>query len=258
MKIRSLLVKSALALGIVILAVATATAAAPVKVDGTLIGPGIPPYWRLIGAALVGHDSKIYIRVDAEGNCHTEWRQECNALPNGGVVCHQVPYYVCDQTYALYLMPSTVRIDGKSVLWNSGSADLKIGEVKSFLFWKWIALRDGANIQAGYNTAALVLDTGRLTAGTLADRAANFERIYGAEKTVDLVVGFQGATNHAARELIRGAGYAGDFADANTWTGADPTRDQIGIRVSPSEGAALISRLQGNALVTGIKPYASQ
>ncbi|MBI4866729.1 MAG: hypothetical protein HY816_07230 [Candidatus Wallbacteria bacterium] len=258
MQLRAHLVNSALVLGFVALAAVGVQAGTPVKVDGVLTGPALPPYWRIIGAALVGHDNKIFIRVDAEGNCHTEWREECHAGPNGQVICRPVPVYVCDQTYALFQMPPTVRIDGKNVLWNSGSADLKIGEVKSFLFWKWISLREGAKIQAAYTTAALLLDTDRLSTGTLADRPANFERLHGPEASIELLVGFKGVTNNGARELIRGAGYHGGFAEANTWTGADPSRDAIGIRVTPSEGAALISKLQSNPLVTGIKPYAAQ
>lgn len=226
-----------------------------VKVDGVLVGPALPSYWRILGAALVGHDGKIYIRVDAEGNCRTEWRQECHTLPNGQVVCNPVSQWVCDQSYALFLMPSSVRIEGKNVLYTEGQKVLKIGVVKSFLIWKWISLDDAVRLQASPAQAALLMDVDRLSPPTKADREETFVKLHGRDGQVDLMVGFRDVSNAHAREMLRQAGYHGEFAPLNTWTGADPTRDQIGVRVTPSEGSALLSRLQNNPLITGIKPY---
>ncbi len=234
---------------------AAQAAGTQVDVDGSLVGPALPSWWRVVGAALVGHDGKLYIRVDGEGNCRTEWRQECYAGPNGQVICHPVSQWVCDQSYALFLMPSSLRIDGKNVLFNDGARDLKIGVVKSFLIWKWISLEDGAHLQAGHGQARLVLETGRL-APPKAERVENFARLYGSDGKVGLLVSFRNTTNGSAREMVRAAGYRGEVAPVNTWQGQDPSRDTLGLLVTPSEGAALIARLQANPLVTGVKPHA--
>lgn len=251
MRIQSALA-AAVAAGCLVVA---AQAADPVRVDGTLVGAPLPATWRIYGAALAGNNGKIYIRVEAEGNCHTEWREECQTYPDGHVVCRPQPVWVCDQAYSLFLMPPSIRIDGKNVLYGAATGDLKIGEVRSFLFWKWIALRDGARIQPGYLQSSLILDTDRLNGRKGEERGDTFVRLHGEEKTIDMLVGFKGVTNHGARELIRGAGYGGEFAAANDWTAADPAKGQIGIRVTPSEGSAILSRLQANRLVTGIRPF---
>ncbi len=232
-----------------------AQATEPVTVEGTLVGYPIPTYWRIFGADMVGRDGKLYLRVMAEGNCRTEWREECHSAGDGRVICRQIPERVCDETYALHLLPEGFRIDDKRVLFASGGAEYRIGKVKSFLFWKWISLRDGVNIQATYDRAALVLDLDALGNSTDESvRVDNFARIYNEGASINLMVAFRGVNNDRARQILTSAGYAGDFAPVNDWRETDVTRNEIGIQVAPAEGAKLISLLQENPLVTSVKP----
>jgi hypothetical protein len=228
--------------------------AGSIEVGGQLLGAPIPPHYRLTGAEMYFKDGKAYIEVRGEGDCHYEFHQECSWT--GGnppqYVCHQVPVWTCVQDLATHALPAgAVTLQDKDVFYNAGGHALKIGVVKSFLFWKWIALLDNARIHATQSTAKLVVNPG--SRAPEVDRTTTFARLH-TEPTVDLLVKFQGVDVATARTLLRRAGYDGVLAPTNNWTDGDVTRDELGIRLPVKQAAALIAKIKTLDKVVGVRP----
>ena len=152
-------------------------------VPGTLAGYPIPPGFHLIADGVTHDKGNVYIWVDAEGNCHYEYKQECYAGPNGQVICHQVPVWKCDRATAWYKLPPFVTVNEeakRAYAEVAPGAKLTIGETKQFLWSKWIKLFDGAGTQVSYQGAALVLDSAKLQSSL---RQANFIELYPGSTT---------------------------------------------------------------------------
>jgi len=157
--------KIALAVWIVMGLFAPATVAETLVVPGELDGFANPPFWRLVAAGVDFDDEGVYIWVDAEGNCRTEWRQECHTNSQGQVVCRRVPEYKCDRDTAYYSLPETCTVDtdAKRAYYAAESGTLAFGKGKRFLWNTWISLFEGADLQVTHDSANLVLDTDQLT-----------------------------------------------------------------------------------------------
>lgn len=226
---------------------AAAAFAGNVELEGRLLGTPLPFHYNLTGSDLYFHQGKPYIEVRGEGDCHTEWHQECHPQGNPPVmVCHQVPQYVCYQARAQYVLPESVTLRAREVFYN----DVKIGDVKSFLFWTWIKLAPNARLKATHNRAVLAINTGN---APTTDRAEVFARLY-TEPFVDLMVKFQTATNTEARQILRAAGYDGELATTNDWSERDITTDEIGVRLPVRQAAALIAKLKASPRVVTVRP----
>lgn len=225
---------------------------ASTELAGQLQGAPIPAHYKLLGADLYFHDGKPFIEVSAEGDCHYEFHQEC--YWSGGnppqYVCHNVPTWVCVRDFARFAMPNSLQLRGKDVLYVNGDQNLKIGYVKSFLFWKWIKLLGNASIQATYSKATLCIQDG---GAPRVDRQDTFAKLHG-EPVVDLMVKFQNVSVVEARALLRASGYAGELAPTNDWREGDVTRDEIGVRLPVKAAAALIAKLKTSTKVVGVRP----
>ena len=240
----------ALVLGALLL-IAVGAFAAGVELEGKLIGSPLPPTYNLTGNDLYFHQGNPYIEVRGEGDCHYEWHQECYMQGNPPqMVCHQVPQWVCMQDRAEFQLPASVQLRNKDVFFAATGGDVKIGSVKSFLFWTWIKLGDNAQIASTHARATLKINTG---AAPHADRGEIFARL-NAEPSVDLLVKFQNVSVAEARLLLVKAGYEGELAPTNDWSAADVTHDEIGVRLPVRSAAALISRLKQSARVVGVRP----
>lgn len=239
-------------LACVAVSLVAAAAYASTELAGQLQGAPIPSTYKILGAELYFHDGKPFIEVSAEGDCHYEFHQEC--YWTGGnppqYVCHNVPTWVCVRDAARFAMPASIVLRGKDVFYTNGGHDVRIGYVKSFLFWKWINLLGNASIQAAHASATLRIQDG---GAPRADRQDTFAQLY-AEPVVDLMVKFQNVSAKEARALLREAGYAGELAPTNDWRESDLTRDEIGVRLPVKAAAALIAKLKTSAKVVGIRP----
>jgi hypothetical protein len=228
-----------------------AAAFASTELAGQLQGAPIPAHYKLLGADLYFHDGKPFIEVNAEGDCHYEFHQEC--YWNGGnppqYVCHNVPTWVCVRDFARFAMPNSIVLRDKDVYYVNGGQNVKIGHVKSFLFWKWIKLHGNASIAATHASATLRIQDG----APRADRQETFAKLH-AEPSVDLMVKFQNVSVVEARALLRDNGYQGELAPTNDWREGDVTRDEIGVRLPVKSAAALIAKLKTSTKVVGVRP----
>lgn len=230
--------------------IAVGAFAASVELEGKLQGAPLPATYNITGADLYFNHGKPYVEVRGEGDCHYEFHQECYVAGNPPqMICHQVPQWVCFQDRATYAMPASLVLRDKDVYF-TGQGDHKIGTVKSFLFWTWIALADNAKLAVTTNKAVLHVDLG---AGAPRPRAENFAKIYG-EPTVDLMVKFQTVNVREARAIVRKAGYDGVLSPTNDWTVSDVTRDELGVRLPVRAAASLIAKLKQNIHVVGVRP----
>lgn len=238
----------ALVLGALVLPLLAAAAfAGNVELEGRLLNAPLPFNYNLTGADLYFHQNKPYVEVRGEGDCHYEWHQECHMQGNPPqMVCQQVPQYVCYQARCTYAMPTTLTLRGREVFFN----DLKIGEVKSFLFWTWIKLGSNARLNASHNRAVLAVNTGNAPA---TDREEVFAQLY-TEPVVDLMVKFQTVGNTEARDIVRNAGYDGELAATNDWSDRDVTKTELGLRLPVRQAAALIAKLKTSPRVVSVRP----
>ncbi|MBI4860804.1 MAG: hypothetical protein HY815_11160 [Candidatus Riflebacteria bacterium] len=230
----------------------TYSLAGSAEVVGTLGGAPLPAHYIIRATELVMKDGRAYIRVFGEGDCHTEFHQECHYVGNPPQYhCYQVPQWVCYQALATFALPPVLTVNGRDVLYTANGANIKIGKVKQFLFWSWIALDENATIQASHTAAKLVINVGKKPG---ADRRELFVRLHGQEPMVDLMVRFSGLTNRSARAVLRSIGYTGELAPGNDWGRADSTRDSIGIQVPVRQGAYLIGALKRHPQVVDVAP----
>lgn len=246
----------ALTLGALILPLVGAYAAG-VELEGKLLNAPIPLSYNLTGGDLYFHQGKPYVEVRGEGDCHYEWHQECYFQGNPPqYVCHQVPQWVCVQDRAQFLLPGSVTLANKDVFYAGANGNVRIGVVKSFLFWTWIKLGDNAKLAVSHNRAVLRIDLGNGAPRT--DRQEVFASLYSEPAvklpSVDLMVKFQNVSNVEARQLLVKAGYEGELAGSNDWSERDMTRDEIGVRLPVRQAAALIAKLKQSSRVLGVRP----
>jgi hypothetical protein len=242
-------------LSIIILAAifACCAFAGPVEIPGMLQGPAIPFHYALVGADLFFNGTKAYIEVRGEGDCHTEMEQQCSWYGNPPQQhCIWVPHQVCYPARALFAMPSSIVLSGRDVLWVDGSQSVKIGHVKSFLFWKWIVLENNAQLSVDRNRASVVVLQKAI--GVRADRRDLFDGLYPQGSSVRLMVRFKGLTNHQARRALENGGYDGPIAPTNDWSKRDVTSDEIGIVANVRQAAHLIGALRAGGSVVSIRP----
>ena len=247
----------ALVLGALVLPFAAAVAlagnlAGNVELEGKLLNAPIPQGYNITGGDLYFHQGKAFVEVRGEGDCHYEWHQECDMVGNPPhYVCHQVPQWTCMQDRTEFAMPASLSLRNKDVFFTGpAQGDVKIGEVRSFLFWTWIKLGDHARLVVTGSTAKLAIDLG---GAPRADRQDIFARLYG-EPVVDLLVKFRNVGNAEARGLLRTAGYEGEVAGSNDWSERDLTHDEIGVRMPVRQAAALIAKLKQNPRIAGVRP----
>jgi hypothetical protein len=240
-------------LALPLLLVSAPALASTVELAGALDGAPIPPRYDVVGADMVFKSGRAHIEVRAEGDCHYEYHEECHAAGNPPTyICHPVPTWVCLTDYASFALPSTVVLRGKEVYYTADGANLRIGVVKSFLFWSWIKLDPNARLNAGRDHASLIVDVP--ASAPRADRQEVFTRLHGADPVVELMVRFQGVGNAQARGILKAAGYAGPIAPTNDWSATDLTRNWIGIQVGVRQATSLIARLKSNRRVTDVAP----
>ena len=167
------------ALAALLAAAAMAPATAEViTIEGELAGYPTPPSFVIRAAGVDFDDESTYIWVDSEGNCRWEHRQVCYPTQNGQVVCRTEREWKCDTDTAFYRLPEscTVDTDAKRAYYTSEDGQTTAyGKVKSFLWSKWIALFDGADLDVGYDGASLVVDTEALQGGLQKDQ---FQELY--------------------------------------------------------------------------------
>ena len=132
------------------------TNAQDIVIDGVRQG-WLNHNWDLVGKELIVRNGTPYIRVDTRGNCHYEYEQHCKTLPDGTVDCETIPKWVCDNRSGLFTLPDTIKTVGKEVRYISGDKDLKLGKMKSFLFWKWVKLEKNIGIFSDIKTAKLII-----------------------------------------------------------------------------------------------------
>ncbi len=124
--------------------------------DGTSTGY-LNPSWDLVGTSLITKDNTPYVRVNTEGNCHYEWRQKCQTLPDGQVHCESVPEWVCDYRSSLFTLPEEVVVQDNEVRYQTADRDIKVGSLKNFLWWKWVKLEENVGIVSDIVSARLVI-----------------------------------------------------------------------------------------------------
>ena len=127
-----------------------------IVLEGTSTGY-LNPAWDMVGRDLIVKDKKPFIRIDTRGNCRYEWEQKCETDSNGNTNCHMVPEWVCDYRAALFSLPTEVQVKGKDVRYITDGQDIKIGYMKSFLWWKWVKTEEYVEIFSDINTAKLIL-----------------------------------------------------------------------------------------------------
>jgi len=117
----------------------------------------INPNWELIGKDVIVYKDKPWIKLDTRGNCRYEHEQQCTPLPNGGMNCTMVPKWVCDTDSTLFRLPESVTIQGKEVRYVAEGKDIKIGTMKSFLWFKWVSAENYVGIWTDRREARLIL-----------------------------------------------------------------------------------------------------
>ena len=226
--------------------------AGSVEVEGKLLNAPIPQSYNLTGADLYFNQGKPYVEVRGEGDCHTEWHQECHMQGNPPqYVCHNVPQWTCVQDRVQFAMPTSVTLRNKDVFFAGPAGELKIGQVKSFLFWTWIKLGGNAKLVVAHNRATLRIDTG--AGAPVADRQETFAKLY-PEPVGDLMVKFRNVNNAGAVKALRELGYEGEVAHTNDWSARDVTSDEIGVRLPVKQAAKLIATLKTSPQVVGVRP----
>lgn len=113
--------------------------------------------WDLVGKALIVKDSTPYIRVDTRGNCRWEWRQVCTPNQSGGVTCKPEAEWTCDYNSGLFSLPQEVKAINNEVRYINGEDNIKVGQMKNFLFWKWVSLESYVGIFTDIETARLII-----------------------------------------------------------------------------------------------------
>lgn len=144
-----------------VLAVIATLLILPVNAEDIVV-PGVRqgwlnPNWDLVGKDLIVRNGTPYLRIDTRGNCHYEYEQECHTLPNGQVSCHTVPKWVCDHRSALFTLPDTVKTVEKEVRFINEDLNIKLGQMKSFLFWSWVKLESNIGIFSDIESAKLII-----------------------------------------------------------------------------------------------------
>jgi len=140
----------------VFLSIVATSFAGDIVLDGTAVHY-LNPNWDLAGKDLIVRKGVPYLRVNTRGNCHYEYEQECHPKPDGGMDCKTVPKWVCDYRAGLFTLPATVKTEGSYVRFQDGEKDVKIGKMKSFLWWKWVSLEDNIGIWTDISSAKLII-----------------------------------------------------------------------------------------------------
>jgi|SaaInl4_135m_RNA_FD_contig_31_646985_length_980_multi_5_in_0_out_0_1 hypothetical protein len=142
--------------GLAAIATLSINFAGDLVLDGTSTGY-LNPNWDLVGTSLITKDNTPYIRVNTEGNCHYEWRQKCETLPDGHVNCTTVPEWTCDYRSALFTLPPEVVVRDNEVHYQKDERDIKVGVLKNFLWWKWVKLEENIGVFSDILSARLII-----------------------------------------------------------------------------------------------------
>lgn len=171
------------ALVAILLAIATSAPATAevITIPGELAGYPTPPSFVIRAAGVNFDDQSSYIWVDSEGNCRWHYRQVCHPTGNGQVVCREEREWKCDTDTAFYRLPASCTVDTgakRAYYTDDNGQTTAYGKVKSFLWSKWIALFDGADLDVTYQGASLVIDTDAIGGGLQKDQ---FRDLYEAD-----------------------------------------------------------------------------
>ncbi|MCO4780796.1 MAG: hypothetical protein KC646_00625 [Candidatus Cloacimonetes bacterium] len=142
---------------LLVLSLGSVLSAQDIVIDGIEGTSWANPSWRLVRKELAVNKKTPYLYVEVEGNCHYEYEQECTPKPNGGVDCHTVPKWTCDYDSKAFTLPKEVVVKGKEVRYQKDDLDIKLGKLKSFLFWKWVKTEDYVGIFTDIKSAKLII-----------------------------------------------------------------------------------------------------